>query len=85
MSTIRDEFEMLAAISGMSLKRNAAGNGYTETMTQMAWDFYQAATERAAKLCELQASSYAFIPDKYGEMACDDCAAAIRAKGGEAK
>jgi len=36
------------------------------------------ATERAEKVCEQQAKTYAFIWQVRASIACDDCAAAIR-------
>jgi len=87
MSTIRDEFEALLpepAFRGLAPhpawpfpKRDY----YTADQMRAMFD---AATERAAKLCEKEAETHALIWQGGASIACDDCAAAIRAKGGEA-
>lgn len=82
---LRAEFEALARVSEMSVKRNAAGNGYTHLMTQVAWDFYRAATERAAKLVETCPPPRKNEGGRVevGERARGAFAAAIRASSGK--
>lgn len=83
MSTMRDEFEALlpepaeyACIGGV------AQNIYTAEQMRAMFD---AATERAAKQCDEQAEFHQDMHNTQAEQAADACAAAIRAKGGEAK
>lgn len=49
---------------------------------QKAWEAYQAATERAAKLCDEQADFHQLTRNTQAEQAAEGCAAAIRASGG---
>jgi len=78
MTTLQEDFEAWALPSGYSLRRNKALGHYTSLDTQRAWLGFQAATERAATICEsLSTLSDKPIHDN------DDCAAAIRGDGGQ--
>ena len=77
MSTLREDFEDWVASEGRTAERwGVANRQYKNRIVHEQWLAYQAATERAARVCEnLSALSDKPVHDN------DDCAAAIRGTG----
>lgn len=77
---LRHEFERWARSENWLIPRNSFGE-YVYATTRDGWDAYQAATERAAILCEVEAGRASFVNNHGAMLATENCAAAIRAGG----
>lgn len=81
---LRHEFERWARSENWLIPRNSFGE-YVYATTRDGWAAYQAATERAAKMCEERATAYRTTraPGWHEvDHECAQCAAAIRGAGG---
>jgi len=81
MSPLRKDFEALAGLHGIDTAPFLLpANIYASQEARMLWLFYQAATERAATICEQRAVDAPFIEEHYSAV---ECAAAIRGASGQ--
>lgn len=90
MTPIKEAFEALLPqpdirvdafgnVSASDRRPFIRGNFYTRDQMRQMFD---AATDRAAKLCEEQAGSAAFVRNYSATFGAEQCAAAIRGDGG---
>lgn len=80
--TIREDFEAWATPNFHRIARDEGGY-YKRDATEHAWVAWQAATERAARLCEIDRIDGISERDAAYNAAIKNCAAAIRALGAE--
>lgn len=74
--TCEEEFEMWWREQGQFCR--AGGGEYEKTFAYRA---YEAATERAATVCEEEAASHQAMHNTQAEQGADGCATAIRGEG----